>query len=481
MTFAKDKAMSIILAVVALVLCSCGRALANASPTHAILHIGGGSLIPGDEVPVVIEKEDLTIDLRGRERNRAMVNAAYLLRNTGQALTLTARFPLPEGALIGEPGVTVTCDGLPVPFKEAGSWPTLHPDVSQVADEWLDPVTGERYVPEAVSIRERYVFIEFDVGLEAGESKTLVVSYPQMLSQDYTSRFIGVPTRIDYLLQPARYWAGFGRLNVRVLTGINQFVASSLPLRHPMPGIWIGEFDGLPDENLSVFVSPSSILPDRWIGGAWLRPGGRATLLALMIALAASVIRYVVRRKAPKDGHHSRERCAGGWFAVVSAHGNPELSSAPVDERRTAHMKALLAIPLAVAKCLLVSPALYFLYFWFFVHSASILVHMLVSGLILFSLGFACGRMAGRSIRRLVFWLPGVLLTTLMVAAWQAMIWYMYHGGRGPALADVLFLFVNLVNRGLWVRRAWLVTALLLPTAGSIAGGIYTSTWRRPS
>ncbi|NPV70928.1 MAG: hypothetical protein HPY55_09825 [Firmicutes bacterium] len=73
---------AVTLAAAALCL-SPARALANAGPTRAIVHIGGGNLIPCRDAPVVVEREDLTIDLRVSEYERAKIAAAYVLRNEG--------------------------------------------------------------------------------------------------------------------------------------------------------------------------------------------------------------------------------------------------------------------------------------------------------------------------------------------------------------------------------------------------------------
>ncbi|MGE5541745.1 MAG: hypothetical protein ACM3WT_01790 [Bacillota bacterium] len=80
--------------------------------------------------------------------------------------------------------------------------------------------------------------------------------------------------------------------------------------------------------------------------------------------------------------------------------------------------------------------------------------------------------MAAGTVQRSLLWLPGLLLVAVLAAGWQAQICYMYPGGGGPALTDVLFLFVNLVNRSPAIRHLWLAAALLLPITGSAAGGI---------
>ncbi|NPV71750.1 MAG: hypothetical protein HPY55_14125 [Firmicutes bacterium] len=143
-------------------------------------------------------------------------------------------------------------------------------------------------------------------------------------------------------------------------------------------------------------------------------------------------------------------------------------------------MKATLAVLVAVAKCLIVSPFLYLTYFWFFVHSNSHYVHMTVSGLILLTLGFASGRMVSRELPHLLLWLPGALLVLGLTGGWWLMVYYMYRG-RGPALTDVLFLFINLVNRSALTRRTWLAAAMLLPIIGSVLGGTLTSARTAPN
>mgnify|MGYP001416321571 CR=1 FL=1 len=133
----------------------------------------------------------------------------------------------------------------------------------------------------------------FPLTLAPGQTGRLEVAYRQPPGRDFT-RFVDRSLRYDYLLQPARHWAGFGSLEV--LAPAKRSLVANLPLTRAGPSRYAGSFDRLPEVNLSVFIAPGSgsgTLTSRWWQRAY-RPWlvlGLTFALALATGLAGRLVR----------------------------------------------------------------------------------------------------------------------------------------------------------------------------------------------
>ena len=209
-----------------------------------------------------IARETLTLDLRALAQTRlATVDAEYRIVNAGPSRVVPLQF-----VALG-PSVRpaeVWLDGRPVPSLPMGAvrvppeWalaaetPALDGDpVPYLADDDLARASGVAFVvtipPGQHSVRVVY-------GLHPGSYDD--GSHPNRVWQ------------LAYSLAPARRWAGFGQLDVRVVVPPGWDAAASLPMRRDGDTL-VGRYPGVPGDVLSVSVrapSPALRIPFRVAG-----------------------------------------------------------------------------------------------------------------------------------------------------------------------------------------------------------------------
>lgn len=251
-------------------------ACANAGPPRVVGDTGG-PLLPGTSDQVHVLGEVLRFDL-SEDLSRATVTARYTLANRGPALD-----GQPFAFVVQDTGdaaeLTATWQGQPVPVRM--EWGQFAPDDLKAmadawttADVWLDPVTGEPYEPD-IWHQPVLRFYLFTLDLPADAEGELVVTYDHAAAWDRT-RWANRVFQYHYLLLPARGWASFGPLEIRVAAppGTRYDFAGNLEFRQE-DGEYVAEYPGLPDENLTfavmnrsgLFLGPSPA-PYYWPGFA---------------------------------------------------------------------------------------------------------------------------------------------------------------------------------------------------------------------
>jgi len=260
-------------------------ALANAGPPR-MEGDTGGPLLPGKSDQVHVLGEALRFDL-SQDLSHATVTARYTLANRGPALD-----DQPFVFVVQDTGdqaeLTASWQGEPVSVRM--EWGQFAADeLAEMAeawttvDVWLDPVTGEPY-QDQVWHEPVLRYYLFTLDLPADAEGELVVTYDHRAAWDRT-RWAYRVFQYHYLLLPARGWASFGPLKIRVAApaGSRYYFAGNLDFRQE-GGEYVAEYPGLPDENLAfavmnrsgLFLGPSPA-PYYWLG------------FAVVLALAAVI------------------------------------------------------------------------------------------------------------------------------------------------------------------------------------------------
>ncbi|MGE5589532.1 MAG: hypothetical protein ACM3ZA_02715 [Bacillota bacterium] len=269
---------------------------ANGLPMGVLGPVGnsaGGILYPADSTVISVIDETLVLDLRHEGAQR--IRATYRMRNSGkQAVDVMTAFPVP--GIIAEGAVRAWVDGQPLAVSQPKTTVELETSDVAVNRDWLDPFTGTVYSPRYIGgfHEPNTPPVTFTVAFAPEQTRLLEVEYAPRASRDY-SRFIAPAWRYDYLLRPARHWASFGTLHIELLAPADRAVAVRPALDQVEPGKYVGDFPGLPTDNLSVFVAPGS--GSGVIGSWWWQRSGRAVVLALLLATvtlgAAALRRWV--------------------------------------------------------------------------------------------------------------------------------------------------------------------------------------------
>lgn len=265
---------------------------ANALPVRRE-GLGTGMVVPED-VPVAILSQKLTIELRLPPRHdwllhaQAQVQAVYHLENrSGEKQQLDVAF---LGWGLGSRSVDwqVRLAGESLPVREDPSTSVLFPGLTS-SPRGLDPFTGQTYQPRHAAVDwPRAMF--FPVVLEPGQQADLEVSYVAPCGFD-SERYVNPVFQYSYLLSPARHWADFGSLEVRVRVPRGVRAASNLPLAFRQ-GEYVGTFGDLPADELTVAcVSRSGM----WFGRYTTRGAAGLAMLGALGA-AASLLRLLARK-----------------------------------------------------------------------------------------------------------------------------------------------------------------------------------------
>jgi hypothetical protein len=241
--------------VILVTICLAAPAYANGGPPR---YVGdeGGTLLLGKSDQVHVQSERLTFAFTEDELQRAEVTAAYVMENRGAAFTDQEVLFVVKVTGMPERGMAITYKGQPLTVHELPPG-TVTPEERAAwgdAPKWLDPVTGEHVDAGTAFGGTGYRFFRFALSMAGGEVGELTVKYNHMAGFDKLPYSYPV-YHYQYLLSPARAWASFGPLTIRVerLSPKTAYFANNLGLTYA-DGAYEARFDGLPQENLSFAV-----------------------------------------------------------------------------------------------------------------------------------------------------------------------------------------------------------------------------------
>lgn len=267
---------------------------ANGLPMGVLGAVGssaGGILYPAANTPISVIDETLVLDLR--EEGAERIRATYRMRNNArQAAEVLTAFPIP--GMMAKGAVRAWADGQPLAVSQPSTPVELETLDVALNFDWLDPFTGATYSPPNAGDHRAWdtPVVTFTVSFAPDQTRVLELEYVPNNSRDY-SRFVSPARRFDYLLQPARHWASFGTLHIELLAPSGRAAAVRPVLDQVESGKYVGDFSGLPTENLSVFVAPGG--GRGFIGSWWWQRSGRAIILDLLLA-AGTLVAAALRR-----------------------------------------------------------------------------------------------------------------------------------------------------------------------------------------
>lgn len=256
-----------------------GLVLALAWPRSALANMARSSW-PGDRhgpllasgpTTVRVDAEDLSFKL-APELNSAHVTARYRMTNTGAAPThgevafvfVQGDYDRFDGTLPSTPP-SITIDGAPSGFRiiEGAELPEKGPG------PWSDISS------------EHLGWLVFDLGFAAGQTRTVEVGYIHCPSRDDGERVNPVFT-YDYLLSPAKSWASFGPLHLRVqLPAGAELLSTTVPLVRDGNG-YRADLAGLPDGELTFELMPT--------GGLWFGMSNSSSYFGLLFAVVLALV-----------------------------------------------------------------------------------------------------------------------------------------------------------------------------------------------
>lgn len=250
-----------------------------------------GHVLPMEESVISIESEKLYIEIEQKDDippfpiMLANVRVIYEMENkTEEDLQVPIAFPQPGNSYEW----SVDLDGTDIPLT--GNIPFNAEEL--VGDkphiEWVNPRTGQTYSfggYDVIGDSNKLGAKTFEVTLNAKSIHTLTIEYEATLGIDERASLHPI-YRLDYLLHPASYWSDFKDLSLEVKVPKRASVYVNLPLEKES-NTYIGTFETLPEENLVLFISPSSGLLINLFNSR------RVALLSLVIMLP---IYYVIIR-----------------------------------------------------------------------------------------------------------------------------------------------------------------------------------------
>jgi hypothetical protein len=216
-----------------------------APPPPETVHHGATAGEPaGGLRDVTIEHETLRMDLRPlAHANPAMVEAVYRVRNDGPARGLDLLF-VANGLARGKTTVEIDGHAVSATPRAAGTLPASWRAPSATPDP--AGATGTLpYEPRGEGT------LAFRVSLPAGRHE-IRVRYPADATA-YQRNELTPVWQLGYVLAPARDWAGFGTLDVRVDVPRGWAARSSVPLRRE-GGALTGSFRGVPADAIALAV-----------------------------------------------------------------------------------------------------------------------------------------------------------------------------------------------------------------------------------
>ncbi len=298
-------------------------AQSNSLP-KTVRHGPTGALLPGRETAVGVVEERLFFDFGAADSEnvivRPNVTVEYVLQNpSGQDETLEVAFYYLEGVVFPyDPKFTVIWmgrektvnletvpPGAPAPPLPSFSHELAgREELGELEIHWLDPRTGEVYEKQAVTTTALAATV-FTLTVGAGEQGTLQVKYRQ--SSSGFDRSVAPTWHYTYLLSPARRWAFFKALTIRVQAPFGAAVVTEPKLERiggRRTGVQERRFDGLPEGELHISVrSPAIVLQGAlrylWflLAGLWSSPVFLALLAVGILAAGTLTWRRHLRQR----------------------------------------------------------------------------------------------------------------------------------------------------------------------------------------
>lgn len=198
-----------------------------------------------------ILKEQLELNLQNLAKSSpGVVTATYTVRNSSKTPVTTellfVSFALNKGSIY--------LNGKPITYKFVKNQP--------VPKDWKIP---KKQISDLHKTPQKIHGMKFQVTLPKGDH-TIKVSYPVNDAEYHDSDKIYRERTVWYLLAPAKRWASFGTLHVKVTTP-NKWKLTSNHKLVQSKNIWSGTFQGIPSNHLIVTVhkKQSWILQGRWI------------------------------------------------------------------------------------------------------------------------------------------------------------------------------------------------------------------------
>lgn len=336
-----------------------------------------------------ILRERLLLDLRPlREGRPALVEAAYRVRNDGEARDVELVFVAAGLAPRGEAGGWVWRRGHWVreasaeAAAESGVWldgrpvPAAESSGEVFAKAWAAPLETPGFAERGVKAlpykaEGEGASINFRLGLAPGEHE-IRVRYEARPSAHSDVQSDAVYWQLGYVLSPAREWASFGGLDAKVLVPEGWRVAASPEMRREGDAL-VASWDALPADSLAVTAQTGGRAvydPDRfwkglivlgalftvpagyagWRAGRWLATRRRtwawalvfSPVVALLLCLLASLVATVI--SAPTAPEQVAFNHIGNYNFLITAflllvglvlHSVVTLTAALVARKRT--------------------------------------------------------------------------------------------------------------------------------------------------
>ncbi len=226
-----------------------------------------GHVLPMEDGVVSIVGEKLLIDVQQDSAEglfnmenssmQANIRVQYeMLNETDEDMVVPVAFPQPGESSQWNIGL----DGNDIALKENVKISESQLIGSRRQLDWIHPRTGAEYDFDGYDVLDHKSNLEsktFDVSLTAGETHMLEIEYVTKLGVD-ESHSLHPVYRLDYLLHPASYWSYFKDLSIEVDVPEKSSVHMNLPLKEEDNHTYKGDFQELPEENLALFISPSS-------------------------------------------------------------------------------------------------------------------------------------------------------------------------------------------------------------------------------
>ncbi len=241
---------------------------------------GYGPLAPQSDTHVRVDSEDLSFDV-APSLDRAQVTATYRLTSgdgTPSSADVAFVFVAAEGAPEAAPHASIAIDDLPVPFRVVTDDDLLAhatpEEVARLHDAW-STLAGGRHL----------VWLTFRLEVGASATRTVTVRYEHAAGDD-TRQAVNTTFTYEYLLSPAKRWAGFGplHLTIHLPPGTALEAAQSLVRDGDT---YRADFPGLPEGELTfgVMSRKGLLFGMAQTTGYWLLLGA----LMLGVSLALSV------------------------------------------------------------------------------------------------------------------------------------------------------------------------------------------------
>ena len=147
--------------------------------------------------------------------------------------------------------------------------------------------------------KQRVLLLTYEVPFPAGGARQVSVQYP--MSGEMNAEKTAKPVySYGYLLNPAKNWAGFRNLAIRIVPPKEapNLVRSSLPMTRSQDGSYTTELDSLPGGDLTFSLYASEKLtPKTWDSRSGRRALFRIFLLAAVCFLLLFYFRFFRKRK----------------------------------------------------------------------------------------------------------------------------------------------------------------------------------------